>query len=86
MWIVALSWVGLGHLYDPPGFSVQLPLEQDGIKVVSRSLVETTLRELNLSLDVWTVNSVHEMKELINLGVNGIITDRPDLLNGVVLD
>jgi glycerophosphoryl diester phosphodiesterase len=85
MWIVALNWVGLGHLYDPPGFSVQLPVEHNGIKVVSRSLVKT-LRELNLSLDVWTVNSVHEMKELINLGVNGIITDRPDLLNGVVLD
>jgi len=85
MWIVALNWVGLGHLYDPPGFSVQLPVEHNGIKVVSRSLVKT-LRELNLSLDVWTVNSVHEMKELINLGVNGIITDRPELLNGVVLD
>ena len=29
---------------------------------------------------VWTVNEVREMSELIGLGVDGIITDRPDLL------
>jgi glycerophosphoryl diester phosphodiesterase len=83
MWMVVLSWLGLGHLYDPPGYSVQLPLEQDGIRVVSSSLLETA-RELNLKLDVWTVNNVQEMADLISFGVDGIITDRPDLLDGVV--
>ena len=83
MWMVVLSWIGLGHLYDPPGYSVQLPLEQDGIRVVSNSLLETA-RELNLKLDVWTVNNVQEMADLISFGVDGIITDRPDLLDGVV--
>jgi glycerophosphoryl diester phosphodiesterase len=83
MWMVVLSWLGLGHLYDPPGYSVQLPLEQDGIRVVSNSLLETA-RELNLRLDVWTVNNVQEMADLISFGVDGIITDRPDLLDGVV--
>jgi glycerophosphoryl diester phosphodiesterase len=81
-WMVVLSWLGLGHLYDPPGYSVQLPLEQNGIRVVSESLVETA-RELNLKLDVWTVNNVQEMADLIIFGVDGIITDRPDLLDGV---
>lgn len=83
LWMVVFSWLGLGHLYDPPGYSVQLPLEQDGIRVVSNSLL-VTARELNLKLDVWTVNNVQEMADLISLGVDGIITDRPDLLDGVV--
>jgi glycerophosphoryl diester phosphodiesterase len=81
-WMVVLSWLGLGHLYDPPGYSVQLPLEQNGIKIVSESLIETA-RKLNLRLDVWTVNNVQEMADLIRFGVDGIITDRPDLLDGV---
>jgi len=81
-WMIILHWLGLGHLYDPPGYSVQLPVEQDGIRVISQSLVETA-RELNLRLDVWTVNNVQEMTDLIGFGVDGIITDRPDLLDAV---
>jgi glycerophosphoryl diester phosphodiesterase len=81
-WMVLLSWFGLGHLYNSPGYSVQLPLEQDGIKVISSSLLET-VRKLNLKLDVWTVNNTQEMADLIKFGVDGIITDRPDLLDGV---
>ena len=82
-WMIMLSWIRLGHLYNPPGYSVQLPLEEDGIRIVSGSLVET-IHQLNLKLDVWTVNNVDEMAGLIKLGVDGIITDRPDLLDGVV--
>ena len=78
-----LSWLGLGHLYNPSGYSVQLPLEEDGIRIVSESLIEA-IHGLNLKLDVWTVNNVNEMAGLIELGVDGIITDRPDLLDGVL--
>ena len=80
--MVVLSWFGLGHLFDPPGYSVQLPLEQGGIRFFLKPLLETA-RELNLKLDVWTVNNVQEMADLITTGVDGIITDRPDLLDGV---
>jgi glycerophosphoryl diester phosphodiesterase len=83
LWMVVLSWLGLGHLFDPPGYSVQLPMAQGGIRVVTQSLVETA-RELNLKLDVWTVNNVQEMTDLIGFGVDGIITDRPDLLDRIV--
>jgi len=34
---------------------------------------------------VWTVNDPAEMRRLLDLGVDGIVTDRPDLLNQVVL-
>ena len=35
---------------------------------------------MNMKVDVWTVNNTEKMEKLINLGVDGIITDYPDLL------
>ncbi|MDN5775105.1 MAG: hypothetical protein L0H43_15045 [Brevibacterium aurantiacum] len=35
---------------------------------------------------VWTVNSVEDMEKAIDLGADGIITNRPDRLLEVVED
>lgn len=40
--------------------------------------------QLGLLVKVWTVNKPERMKELIALGVDGIITDYPDRLRAVV--
>ena len=82
--LVLLSWIGLGHLYDSPGYSVQLPLEYFGVRLISKSLIEA-LNELNLTVEVWTVNDPREMLNLMELGVGGIITDRPDILHVIDL-
>ena len=29
-------------------------------------------------INAWTVNEIHQIKRMINLGVDGIITDFPD--------
>ena len=39
---------------------------------------------LSLKIHVWTINDEETMQELINLGVDGIITDRPKLLKDVL--
>lgn len=39
---------------------------------------------LGLRVIVWTVNDVEDMQRLINLGVDGIITDYPDRLRSVM--
>lgn len=41
-------------------------------------------QELGLSVNVWTVNDPVRMRELINMGVDGIITDYPDRLRKVL--
>jgi len=79
---VLLSWIGLGHLYNSPGYSVQLPFEYYGIELISGPLIKAA-DELNLMVDVWTINDSQEMVKLINLGVGGIITDRPDILQAI---
>ncbi|MBN8229298.1 hypothetical protein JYK02_17455 [Corallococcus macrosporus] len=44
------------------------------------------LREAGHPVIVWTVNDPHTMKALLQRGVDGIISDRPDLLAQVVRD
>ena len=80
--LVVLSWIGLGHLYKSPGYSVQLPFKYYGIPLVSRSLIKAA-SELNVALDVWTINDPQEMLRMMSLGVDGIITDRPDILQAI---
>jgi glycerophosphoryl diester phosphodiesterase len=41
-------------------------------------------RRLGLRTAVYTVNDERRMRELLELGVDGIFTDRPDLLLGLV--
>lgn len=40
--------------------------------------------DLGLLVKVWTVNNRHEMLNLINMQVDGIITDYPDILKGIL--
>ena len=46
--------------------------------LVTKELVEACKKH-NMRLVPWTVNSADDMKKLVELGVNGIITDYPNL-------
>jgi glycerophosphoryl diester phosphodiesterase len=49
---------------------------------VDRALIEESHR-LGLTVVVWTVNKPEDMARLIDMGVDGIISDRPDLLRSI---
>jgi glycerophosphoryl diester phosphodiesterase len=61
----------------------QVPRTQGIVTVVDRSLVDEA-HELGMEVHVWTINDSAVMRDLLDLGVDGLVTDRPDLLRGVL--
>ena len=70
--------LGLGRWTTPAADAFQVPVRQGSIEIVVPRMVRG-LRERNVRLDVWTVNDESEMRRLLDLGVGGLITDRPDV-------
>jgi glycerophosphoryl diester phosphodiesterase len=69
--------------FTPPGQALQIPCEYRGIPLVSDLSVKAA-HELGLEMFVWTVNDTDEMARLLTLGVDGIITDYPARLRGLI--
>ena len=66
-----------------PGDCLQIPIYQYGIKLVTKRFVKY-VQSIGLKIHVWTINDENTMRELIDLGVDGIITDRPKVLNKIL--
>ncbi|MEB3371259.1 glycerophosphodiester phosphodiesterase [Saccharopolyspora mangrovi] len=62
------------------GAAVQVPTRHKGIEVVDERFVGLAHR-WGVEVHVWTVDEPAEMRRLLDLGVDGLVTDRPDLLN-----
>ena len=63
--------------------SMQVPTTYRGVTVIDRKTV-TAAHAAFKQIIVWTVNDAEQMRTLLDLGVDGIITDRPDLLKAVM--
>lgn len=74
-----LSRLGLARLYSPPADAFQVPEYSGGLHVVTGGFVRGA-HSRNVEVHVWTVNETADMERLLALGVDGIITDRPDRL------
>jgi glycerophosphoryl diester phosphodiesterase len=74
-----LNLAFLGGLYSPPGEAFQVPEYSGDLHVVTERFVDGA-HGRNIAVHVWTVNDPDDMARLIDAGVDGIITDRPDLL------
>jgi glycerophosphoryl diester phosphodiesterase len=69
----------LGRFYSPPFFSLQVPEESSGITVMTAQFVRAA-HERNLRVEPWTIDDPEQMQRYIKWGVDGLITDRPDLM------
>jgi glycerophosphoryl diester phosphodiesterase len=78
-WFVLFSKVGLGFLISPDYQSLQVPEEGQDITIMTAQFVRAAHRR-NLRVEPWTIDDPEKMKTYIDWGVDGIITDRPDLL------
>jgi glycerophosphoryl diester phosphodiesterase len=72
-----------GLLRNPPGLAAQVPVKQGPVTVVNEAFVERAHR-LGLHVHVWTIDDAAEMRRLLDLGVDGIMTDRPVILREVL--
>ncbi len=80
---VAAKFVHLTSAYSPAAVAMQIPYGAGDTVLATRDLVAAAQRR-NLKVHVWTINEEQRMRELIALGVDGIITDRPDRLLGLL--
>jgi glycerophosphoryl diester phosphodiesterase len=80
-----MNLIFLGAAYGPPCHALQIPEYSSGMHVLTKRFLQTA-HSHNLKVHVWTVNQVEDMKRLLDLGVDGIITDYPDRLISVLTD
>ena len=63
---------------------LQVPVSFKGITIVSKKFINF-VHEKNMKIHVWTVDSADKMQDLIDLGVDGIMTDRPSILREILI-
>ncbi len=82
---VARLWArGWGLPLSLDGFGVvQVPTEWKGIAVVTPRFLKAA-HDAGIAVQVWTINDAAEMHRLLDMGVDGIMTDRPGLLREVL--
>lgn len=61
----------------------QVPVKHGPVTVVDQRFIERAHRR-GIQVHVWTVDSPDEMARLLDLGVDGIMTDRPIVLRDVL--
>ncbi len=70
---------GVAARLHPPWDALQVPVRHGALQVVDRRFVEAA-HALRVKVHVWTVNDPIEMRWLDGLGVDGIMSDRPQVL------
>ncbi|MDZ7834334.1 MAG: glycerophosphodiester phosphodiesterase [Alkalibacterium sp.] len=69
----------LNALYRPKASAFQLPTEQEGFNLADWKLIRGASNR-GMHVYYWTINEEKTMRELIELGADGIMTDDPRLL------
>lgn len=77
------SWCGTTRLLRPAYDALQVPDTHRGIRIVSPRFVRAAHR-LGLEVHVWTIDDRPTMERLLDWGVDGIMTDQPDVLAEVM--
>jgi len=81
---VAAARAGAPANSCPGGYDLaDLPHRLGQVVVVDAAVV-AHFHGLGIPVHVWTVDEEAEMRELLTLGVDGIVTDRPDVLRRVL--
>ncbi|MEN0069749.1 MAG: glycerophosphodiester phosphodiesterase [Propionicimonas sp.] len=83
---VVLLWLGpplLPRLIRGQAAQVPQRFWKDRIPLVTPRFVRTAHRH-GIKVNVWTINDAATMESLIDLGVDGIVTDQPEMLRTIL--
>ena len=72
-----LSKLFLENIYSPEATALQVPESRFGLTVLSQRFIDAAHKR-NLQIHPWTIDDTEEMQRMLEMGVDGIITDRPD--------
>jgi glycerophosphoryl diester phosphodiesterase len=67
------------------GAMAQVPVRQGKLTIVDKAFL-LAANKAGIEVHTWTINDADQMRELLDLGVHGIVTDRPDLLRQVLIE
>ena len=62
--------------YRPPGQAIQIPPDYKGIPLVTEATISAAHR-FDLEIHVWTINEPDQIRRLLDLGVDGVMSDFP---------
>ncbi|MFY0689013.1 MAG: glycerophosphodiester phosphodiesterase [Cyclobacteriaceae bacterium] len=77
--VIAAKFAGR-IFYSPDAVAFQLPMKQSGFNLTKQRLLNSAHKH-NMAIHYWTIDDVDDMRRLIENGADGLITDRPDLMN-----
>jgi glycerophosphoryl diester phosphodiesterase len=72
-----------GEPIMPPVSALQVPMTYGEFDVVTEQFVEAA-HALDVAVHVWTINDVDKMTRLLDLGVDGLMSDRPTQLSALL--
>jgi glycerophosphoryl diester phosphodiesterase len=72
-----------GPLPDLPCVALQVPVQTAGVTVCDGILVEAA-HSAGLAVHAWTIDDADQMRSLVDLGVDGIMSDVPSIAAAVI--
>jgi glycerophosphoryl diester phosphodiesterase len=89
---LGVAWTALvpylSGVVSSPGVALQVPVRNNigpfNLQVISPEVIDR-VHALGKVIHAWTINDAHEMNVLIDWGIDGIITDRPDVLKEILI-
>jgi glycerophosphoryl diester phosphodiesterase len=77
-WTLYRSWCRWPLASSRPYCAFQVPVRAGRLQVVSAAFVRQVHRD-GARIDVWVVDAAEEVTQLFGCGVDGVISDRPDI-------
>jgi glycerophosphoryl diester phosphodiesterase len=68
---------------DPRFHVADMPAEYEGMPLITPELISAA-KQHGIAVLVWTIDDEAQMRALLDAGVDGVMTDRPDVLRRVI--